>query len=50
MFISYQNGKIVGYTEQPQDLVLYNLDRVEQTDKEYILQGDEFVLKPDDYE
>ena len=50
MFISYQNNKIVGYTEQPQDLVLYNLDRVEETDKEYILQGEEYVLKPDDYE
>lgn len=45
MYISYQNGKIVGYTEQPQDLVLYNLDKVEETDKKYILCDDEYVLE-----
>lgn len=45
MFISYQNGKIVGYTEQPQDLVLYNLDRVEETNEKYVLCNDEYVLE-----
>lgn len=52
MFISYQNGKIVGYTEQPQDLILYNLDKVEETDKEYIYDEDiaEYVLKDEAWE
>ena len=50
MYLGYQNGKIKLYTKEPLDKELYNLDKVEQTDKEYILQGDEYVLKPDDYE
>lgn len=45
MYISYQNGKIVGYTEQPQDLTLYNLERVEETDDKYVLCGNEYVLE-----
>ncbi len=51
MYISYQNGRIVGYTEQPQDLVLYNLDKVEETDKEYIYDDDmqEYVLNDEEY-
>jgi hypothetical protein len=52
MFISYQNGKIVGYTEQPQDLILYNLDRVEETSQEYVYDDDmqEYVLKDEEWE
>lgn len=51
MYISFQNGKIVGYTEQPQDLFLYNLDRVEETDKEYVYDDgvQEYVLNDEDY-
>ena len=51
MYISYQNGRIVGYTEQPQDLTLYNLDRVEETSQEYVYDVDmqEYVLNDDDY-
>lgn len=45
MYLSYQNGKIVGYTEEPQDLILYNLDKVEETEDEYVLDGEEYVLK-----
>ena len=45
MYLSYQNGKIVGYTEEPQDLVLYNLDKVVETEDVYILCGDEYVLE-----
>ena len=50
MYLGYQNGKIKFYTEEqlPQDL--YNLDKVEKTDKEYILQGEEYVLKDEDWE
>lgn len=50
MYLSYQNGKIVGYTEEPQDLILYNLDKVEETDQEYVLDGDKYVLKNEDWE
>lgn len=50
MYLGYQNGKIKFYTEEPLPQEFYNLDKVEETDKEYILQGEEYVLKPDDYE
>lgn len=49
MFLSYQNGRIVAYTEQPQDLVLYHLDKVEETDDEYILENDEYVIIDEAY-
>lgn len=50
MYLGYQNGKIKFYTEKLLNTVLYNLDKVEQTQYEYIFNGDEYVLKPDDYE
>ncbi|MGM9544494.1 MAG: hypothetical protein ACI3T9_05870 [Romboutsia timonensis] len=50
MYLGYQNGKIKFYTENKLEQEFYNLDKVEETDKEYILQGEEYVLKPDDYE
>lgn len=50
MYLGYQNGKIKFYTEEPLQAEFYNLEKVEETNKEYILQGDEYVLKPDDYE
>ena len=50
MYLGYQNRKIKFYTEEPLDKELHDIDEVEETDKEYILQGDEYVLKPDDYE
>ena len=49
MYLSYQNGKIVGYTEEPQDLVLYNLDKVEETQDEYVLDGNQYVKLDDEY-
>lgn len=49
MYLSYQNGKIVGYTEEPQDLVLYNLDKVEETTDEYILDGEQYVKLDEEY-
>jgi hypothetical protein len=51
MYISFQNNKIVGYTVEPQDLILYNLDRVEETNDEYIYDRDigEYVLYDDEY-
>lgn len=50
MYLGYQNGKIKFYTEKPLDTVLYNIDKVEQTQYEYIFNGEEYILKPDDYE
>ena len=50
MYLGYQNGKIKFYTEEPLQAEFYNLDKIEETDKEYVLQDDEYVLKPDDYE
>jgi hypothetical protein len=50
MYLSYQNGKIVGYTAEPQDLILYNLDKVEETQDEYVLDGEEYVLKDEAWE
>ncbi len=45
MYLGYQNGQIKFYTEQPLDQEFYNLDKVEETDKEYVLDGEEYVLK-----
>lgn len=44
MYLGYQNGKIKFYTEQPLNQTMYNLDLVEETENEYILVGDEYVL------
>ncbi len=49
MYLSYQNNKIVGYTEKPQDLTLYNLDKVVETKDIYVLDGNEYVKLDDDY-
>lgn len=48
MFLGYQNNKIKFYTEQPLDETLYNLDRVEETQDEYVLDGDEYVLNDEE--
>jgi hypothetical protein len=50
MYLGYQNGQIKFYTEQPLDLAFYNIDRVEETELEYVLDGDCYVLKDEDYE
>lgn len=50
MFLGYQNEKIKFYTKTPLDMVLYNLDKIEETDEEYILNGDEYVLKDEEWE
>lgn len=50
MFLGFQNGQIKFYTEQPLDLELYNLDKVEETQDEYVLDGDCYVLKDEEYE
>lgn len=45
MYLGYQGDKIKFYTEQPLDKTLYCLDKVEKTNLEYIVDGDEYVLK-----
>ena len=50
MFLGYQNGKIKFYTETKLDTIFYNLDKVEETQDEYVLDGDEYVLKDEVWE
>lgn len=50
MFLGYQDGKIKFYTEEPLQAECYNLEKVEETELEYVLDGDEYVLKDEDYE
>ena len=50
MFLGYQNGKIKFYTEQELPLEFYNLDKVEYTEEEYVLDGEEYVLKDEAWE
>ena len=50
MYLGYQNEKIKFYTEQPLDKVFYNLDKVEETSLEYVLDGEEYVLKDEAWE
>ncbi len=50
MFLGYQNGKIKFYTEEKLDTILYNLEKIEETDQEYVLDNDEYVLKDEAYE
>ena len=50
MFLGYQQGKIKFYTEQPLDPTFYNLEKVEETQDEYVLDGEEYVLKDEAWE
>ena len=50
MYLGYQNGKIKFYTEQPLDKEFYNLDKVEETELEYVIDGEEYVLKDEAWE
>lgn len=50
MYLGYQNGQIKFYTEQPLDIVLYKLDKVEETQDEYVLDGETYVLKDESWE
>ena len=50
MYLGYQNGKIKFYTEKPLDIDFYNLEKVEETSLEYVLDGEEYVLKDEAWE
>lgn len=50
MYLGYQNGQIKFYTEQPLDQEFYNLDEVIETQDEYVLDGECYVLKDEAWE
>ena len=50
MYLGYQDGKIKFYTEEPLDQEFYHLDKVEETELEYVLNGEEYVLKDEAWE
>ena len=50
MYLGYQGNKIKFYTETKLDTVLYNIDKVEETQEEYIFDGEEYVLKDEAWE
>lgn len=50
MYLGYQNGKIKFYTEEMLNPNFYQLERIEYTDKEYVLDGEEYVLKDEAWE
>lgn len=50
MYLGYQKEKIKFYTEKPLDKELYGLDKIEETEKEYVLDGGEYVLKTSEWE
>ena len=50
MYLGYQNGQVKFYTEQPLDVILYDLDKVEETQDEYVFDGEEYVLKDEAWE
>ena len=50
MYLGYQNGQIKFYTEQPLDPTFYNLEKVEETQDEYVLDGEEYVLNDEAYQ
>jgi hypothetical protein len=50
MYLGYQNGKIKFYTREPLNIELYNLDKVIETQDEYVLDGEEYVIKDEAWE
>lgn len=50
MYLGYQNNIIKFYTEQLLDVNIYNLDKVEETQDEYVLDGDRYVLNDAEYQ
>lgn len=48
MYLGYQGDKIIFYTENELDKMLYCLDKSEYTEDGYVLVNDEYVLKTDE--
>lgn len=49
MYLGFQGNKIKYYVEQPLNSSIYNVDRWEETNEEYVLDGDEYVLNDAEY-
>lgn len=49
MYLGYQNEKIKFYVEEPLDPVMYPVDRWEETEDEYVADGDQFIKKDAEY-
>lgn len=50
MFLGYQGEKIKFYTAEPLDEILYNITETVETEDEYVFNGDEYVLKDEQWE
>lgn len=50
MYLGYQNGKIKFYSEEYLNPSFYQLDKQEYTEDEYVLDGEEYVLKDETWE
>ena len=50
MYLGYQNGKIKFYSEEYLNPSFYQLDKQEYTEDEYVLDGEEYVLKDEVWE
>ena len=50
MYLGYQNGKIKFYSEEHLNPSFYQLDKQEYTDDQYVLDGEEYVLKDEAWE
>ena len=50
MYLGYQGEKIKFYTVEPLDEALYNIDKLEYTEDAYVLDGDEYVPKDQEWE
>ena len=50
MYLGYQNGKIKFYSEEMLNPSFYQLDKQEYTEDEYVLDGEEYVLKDEAWE
>lgn len=50
MYLGYQDGKIKFYTEEMLNPSFYQLDKQEYTEDEYVLDGEEYVLKDEAWE
>ena len=50
MYLGYQNGKIKFYTEEMLNPSFYQLEKQEYTEDEYVLDGEEYVLKDEAWE
>lgn len=52
MYLGYQDGKIKFYTSEKLDMTLYCLEKLEETEDEYVLSedGEEYIKKPKNWE